>query len=206
MPSTARGRVVVRPLARQFGPADRERIHELIDRFGEVSLPAAGYHYQLYELRRCLAVGLLFPALHVAAALIERFLRDLLVSREVQRQPRLHRTLKAAIRRQIEAAIEAEPKNFGDIRALARKLRGRPLRKEDAKAIERFNYFVRVPLLHGQVQRFVNAEWPETDDGWWSEPISSALEDAVDARAIPLLRFVLRIIRAYEGHVSKEEF
>ena len=200
--------MVIPKYKKQFDKSKRKRIKTLIKEYGKIPLVDYDYKYQTFELQCCLSVGLLLAVLNTASSLLELFIRDLVVINQLKKEK--VKILQSSIKMkrgalnkklgEIEKRIEEDRSmTFSKLIEILEKEKA--IKKGDKKELGKFYKYVRIPLSHGLIRRFV----VKHDKG--SRFIEKLLgtidrfhnfEEVIEDFALDELEFILKIIRKYQ--------
>lgn len=172
------------------------RISRLIKALEQLNDPRTGYKRYTYEIQECLRSGLLMAALSVSTALLELFIRDLVVAHRITRQF----AGDMGFRGQIERETESD-RQMGFAKMLD-ELQIPPLVLEphDVQHLREFYERTRIPLAHGLVRRLTSSAESEGDDLsdlFAALARSTGLEYRIEDGAIIAVEFVVRIMVKY---------
>lgn len=147
---------MTRPIEQQFGVKKARIIRNTQKLFQSLQFPTGTTAlYYRSEIVNCLEVGLLLAAVHVASALLELFVRDLLVAthyKQIFSHPpkfldyELHR---------IEKEIEDGRPRFDFNRIITELVQRSVIDPKDGDNIYDFYKSVRIPIHHGLTRRFI---------------------------------------------------
>lgn len=198
-------KVPVRPYTEQFGPRRVKRITRLIE--GYESFTALGFEYRVLvlELQGALKCGLMMGALQTACSLLELFVRDLLVSRQLR-----YSSSRQRERKRFKALKDIESDRSASLPKMVQALRDNILKKRDANALTKFYEQTRIPLQHGLVIRYTEARGVRPIPGELGEMLGSALfpswlEETIEKTALDDLDFVCGFIAKYRGALEPSE-
>lgn len=149
----------VRSYKEQFASPTIERIDELISRIITLRKLGSIYSYYLYELERCLRVGLLLAAVHVGAALLELYVRHLWAIMTLKAKGK---TVESrSISKQILVAEQSKDVGFATMVDETFSHAWSPSRLTELKM---FYKHVRIPIQHGLFMRFSDLKSKVGDD------------------------------------------
>jgi hypothetical protein len=161
----------IRPLEQQFEDEKVIKIREIQGQFQSLRFPTGAGSYYTKEVINCLEAGLLLAALQVATALLELFVRDLLVAETYKKE--FPRGLKKLGK--IERDIEDGRPRFDFNRIISELAEDNIIEEEDKEKIYSVYKNVRIPLHHGLTRRFVRSFWKDEIDDEDDDPLVDTL-------------------------------
>ncbi len=184
---------MLRLLEKQFDPKKAAQLKKLSERLRKFSFPPGASRYYALELASCIEAGALLGALVVGSALLELYVRALVVSNaSTVRQ-------SAPLRKKNLESLLEEKKNLSFAGLIDNLVSVGLFEKDDGESAKTLYKNIRIPLLHGLARRFVRQHQEPFGDELslllGDKAISSSdLEKIIEDHALEYLEKLVGII------------
>lgn len=196
-----------RPLEQQFSASKVKRIRDIQNLYKSLRFRSGAAPYYNSEIVKCLEAGLLLAAMQVSTALLELFVRDLLIIVEYKKTSSNAPKVVDRTLAKIERDIEDGRPHLDFSKIVSELVQQKVISPKDREKISNLYRDVRIPLQHGITRRFIRISEKETNDNDTIDPLSIialshlgrywSFEDVIEDKALVHLRIIGNFINKY---------